>query len=146
MAGPCVSVSYKARSIWKSNRILSTTFNNFPKKREVSANGSRVSSLTAINMADEASTKRKADKKRSTTEVAPHLDAYKFTDEVDDRYLKNIDDVIWQAGTSDVQEERTLPRPPWATLVWGPVPMVEDTGLVKKFITPGTGGGKKQVS
>jgi len=88
--------------------------------------------------------KTKAQKKKSSTEANPHLDPYKFTEEEDPKYQKNITNAIWQAGTSDVKEERILPRPSWATLVWGPVPHREDHGFVKKLIQPGSGGARKK--
>lgn len=82
-------------------------------------------------------------KKKISTEVNLHLDPYKFTEEEESSYAKNITDAVWQAGTAGVTEERILPRPPWARLDWGPLPLREDKGLVKKPIRPGFGGGRK---
>ena len=86
--------------------------------------------------------KTKAQKLQAATEDNPRLEPYKFTDKIDPNYLKSItDDAIWQAGPP---RERVLPLPPWATLVWGPLPLREDTGLIKKLIAPGSGGGRKK--
>jgi len=90
-----------------------------------------------------ASGKAKAQKKKDSTEANPHLDPYTFTVEVDPNFAKNITNDIWQASTPGVTEDRILPRPPWASLNWGPLPLREDKGLVKKLIRPGSGGGRK---
>lgn len=61
------------------------------------------------------------------------------------RLPEKVTEAVWQAGASGLAE-RVLPRPPWATLVWGPLPLREDQGLVKKLIRPGSGGGRKNVA
>lgn len=89
--------------------------------------------------------KTKAQKKQTATEINPYLHSYEFTDAEDPDYQKKFTSSFWQAGPSDSDGERVLPRPPWATLIWGPLPLQEGKGYVKKVIKPGSGGGRKKV-
>lgn len=89
--------------------------------------------------------KAKAQKKQASTEANPYLDPYKFTDEEDTAYQTKVTEATWQADPpGGTKEDRVLPRPPWATLIWGPLPLQENKGYVKKLIKPGSGGARKK--